>query len=284
MLAAKGPGPASSYNQILAGYEADGTPIPALVPAFSLNGYGTRLGGGDLFGDEVHEILAMPGPGPTHPPAVRGFHASGVPIATVDYFAYGVLAYGGNVSAADVDDVSFSEILTGPGPGPAFGPQVRGWSYDGSSQPQGLTKVNYYAYGTLNYGVSADALDADADGYAEILTGAGPGPVFGPHVRGWNYDGTVLASMPGLSFLAYSTLKYGVNAVGGELDGDARGEILTGPGPGSVFGAHLRGFQYAGTVSAIGNISAFVFGTRYGLDVAAADVEAGWLLRDRRRA
>ena len=58
-------------------------------------------------------------------------------------------------------------------------------------------------------GVNVAAGDIDGDGFAEIVTGAGPGAVFGPHVRGWNVDGGAAASIPGLSFFAYGTIKYG---------------------------------------------------------------------------
>ena len=40
-------------------------------------------------------------------------------------------------------------------------------------------------------------------GIDEIITGAGPGAVFGPHVRGWNFDNISVTPLPGLSFFAW---------------------------------------------------------------------------------
>jgi len=51
--------------------------------------------------------------------------------------------------------------------------------------------------------------DIDGDGTDEIVTGPGPGVVFGPHVRGWNYNGSAVTPAPGASFLGYSVNKYG---------------------------------------------------------------------------
>ncbi len=43
------------------------------------------------------------------------------------------------------------------------------------------------------------------------MAGPGPGAVFGPHVRAFNYDGQALAAIAKVSFFAYATLKYGAN-------------------------------------------------------------------------
>ena len=70
------------------------------------------------------------------------------------------------------------------------------------------------------------------DGGDTILTGAGPGEIYGPHVRGFQLDG---APLPGLNFLAYGTSKYGVNVAAGDIDADGFDEVITGPGPRSRF-------------------------------------------------
>jgi hypothetical protein len=106
--------------------------------------------------------------------------------------------------------------------------------------------VNYFAYGTPKWGVNVSAGDIDGDRFDEIVTGAGPGAVYGPHVRGWNVDGGSVQSMPRVSFLAYGTNEFGVNITCGDVDGDGIDEIVTGPGPGGVFGSHVRGWNYDG--------------------------------------
>jgi len=151
-----------------------------------------------------------------------------------------------NVAAGDLDADGFDEIITGAGPGAVFGPHVRAWDYDGTPGITAMPGVSYFAYGTPKWGVNVSCGDIDGDGYDEIVTGAGPGAVYGPHVRGWNVDGGTAAAIPGVSFLAYGTNKYGVNITCGDLDGDGIDEIVTAPGPSSVFGAHIRGWNYDG--------------------------------------
>ncbi len=64
--------------------------------------------------------------------------------------------------------------------------------------------MSYFAYGTRRYGVNVTCGDIDDDGIDEIVTAPGPSALFGAHVRGWNYDGDVLAPVPGCSFFAFS--------------------------------------------------------------------------------
>jgi hypothetical protein len=117
--------------------------------------------------------------------------------------------------------------------------------------------------------------DIDGDGMDEILTGAGPGSVFGPHVRGWNVDGGAAASIPGVSFFAYGTNQFGVRVTGGDVDGDGIDEIVTTPGPGVVFASHVRGWNYdGGTLAAIPSISFLAFDPSllYGADATVAAI------------
>ena len=201
---------------------------------------------------------------------VRVYKRDGQP-STVAFDAYGAGQWGTNVAAGDVNGGDGDEILTGPGPGAVYGPQVRGFFRDGSP----LAKINFFAYSTLRYGVNAAATDGDGDGFEEILSAAGPGAVFGPHVRGWNFDAASLTAIAKVNFFAYSTLKYGANVGGGDIEADGYGEIITGPGPGAIFGPVVRAFNHdGGTASSIAkvNFSAFTM-QQYGVNVAGGDVD-----------
>ncbi|MFN7974887.1 MAG: putative Ig domain-containing protein [Acidobacteriota bacterium] len=219
----------------------------------------------------IVDDLTGQGLGPPNPSRVRVFTGSGA-ATTVDFLAYAASQWGVNVAASAVSPGTYDEILTAPGPGPVYGPQVRGFQRDGTA----LAKLNYYAYGTLKYGANVAAADVDGDTLAEILTGAGPGAVFGPHVRGWNFDGGPLAAIAKISFFAYGTLKFGVNVSGGALDADVYDEILTGPGPGVIFGPQVRGFNFDGaSVAAMAKVNFNAFATpQYGASVSGGDVDA----------
>ncbi len=197
---------------------------------------------------------------------------TGTSLPGLSFLAYGTNKYGVNVACGDIDADGYDEIITGAGPGAVFGPHVRGWNYDGGTTVDPLSGVSYFAYGTPKWGVNVACGDIDGDGYDEIVTGAGPGAVYGPHVRGWNYDGgPTVNPISGVSYFAYGTLKYGVNVACGDVDGDGIDEIITGAGPGAVFGAHVRGWNCdGGPATAISNLSFFAWSAadlRYGANV-----------------
>jgi hypothetical protein len=240
--------------------------------AYGVARFGVNVACGDLDGTGPDEVITGPGPGAVFGPHVRGWSAQGVPLAGVSFLAYGTHKYGVNVAAGDVDGDGRDEIITGAGPGAVFGPHVRGWHYQGGAVSP-LPGMSYFAYGTLKWGVNVACGDLDGDGRDEIVTGAGPGAVFGPHVRGWRYQGGVTAAMPAVSFLAYGTNKYGVNVACGDLDDDGLDEIITGPGPSTVFGAHVRGWAYDGTIQPMPGVNFFAFDTDYGAVVGAGDVD-----------
>jgi hypothetical protein len=96
-------------------------------------------------------------------------------------------------------------------------------------------------------------------------------------VRGWNYDGAALASIPGVSFFAYGTNEWGVRVAAGDVDGDGMDEIITSPGPGPAFAAHIRGWNYDGmTLEAIPSLNFLAFADtnfRRGASTAVAMLE-----------
>jgi len=270
-----GPGPGES-NPTLARVFDHGSPgvVQAEWSCYGVQKYGVNVACGDFAGDRQDEVVSGAGPGAVFGPHVRGFTAGGIPVPGVSFLAYGTNKYGVNVCCGDIDGDGYDELVTGAGPGAVFGPHVRGWNVDGTTAVA-LGQVSYFAYGTPKWGVNVCCGDIDGDGYDEIVTGAGPGAVYGPHARGWNVDSGTAAAIPGVSFLAYGTHKWGVNVACGDLDGDGMDEIITGPGPGSVFGTHVRGWNVdGGAVQAIPSVSFFAYpGLIYGASVGAADLD-----------
>ncbi len=120
--------------------------------------------------------------------------------------------------------------------------------------------------------------DIDGDGFDEIVTGAGPGPIYGAHVRGWNVDNGTATSIPGISYFAYNTPRYGVRVSCGDIDGDGVDEIVTAPGPSPAFGAHIRGWNFDGsTLTDIPGVNFFAWPpeeVRYGSSISSgADLD-----------
>ncbi|MFN7974219.1 MAG: Ig domain-containing protein [Acidobacteriota bacterium] len=263
-----GPGPTNPNSVRI--FDAVNTQVNEFFPygagAFGTNVAAAAIDPAFLTTDFRDEMVSGPGPGPVLGPQVRAFASTGNPLAKVNYFAYGTLKFGVNVASGDVDADGMSEILTGPGPGGVFGPQVRGWNYDGTAITA-IGKINYFAYGTLKYGVKDGGGRLDVDDYEEIATGPGPGFIFGPQVRGWNYDGTAISAISKINFNAFTVLQYGVNISMADYDLDGYEELACSPGPGSTssFPSQFVGFNYDGSaVAAMLAFDATPFTTFYG--------------------
>ncbi|MFN7975128.1 MAG: hypothetical protein U0166_22705 [Acidobacteriota bacterium] len=256
-----------SPNQVR-GFRTDGS-LSADFLAYAAGHYGTNVASGALGGGGPDEIVTGPGPGPTLGPHVRGFNRYGAALSGVSFFAYGTLRYGVNVSAGDLDGSSIDEIITGAGPGPVFGPHVRGFDYGGSVVTP-IPGLSFQAYATLRYGVNVTVIQADVDTVYELATGPGPGPVFGPNVRGWDYDNGVAAGIPWLVFNAFAVPQFGVQVGGGDY-----GVVVCAPGsgPGPTFPAEARGFSWsATTVSPTPGFDVVAYPTSYGARVDIGNV------------
>jgi hypothetical protein len=279
LLAGAGEGP--QVPQRIRGFNNQGGTLPdtdfSITPA---GGYGARVDAGAVRGMNAREILASHGPGPDLPPLVKGFDIYGQPVGAIQFLAYGINRYGTNIGTGDLNGDGSHEILTGPGPGPVFGPHVRAWDYrDNAVSP--MAGVNFKAYGTGKWGVYVRGADIDGDGYDEILTGAGSGKTFGPHVRAFNFDDQAVTPIEGVNFFAYGTRRWGAKVAGGDLDRDGYGEILTAPGPGTVFGPNIRGWNYDNGTLAGGrarpmsdvNFMAYHPSIKFGAEIQALDVD-----------
>ena len=273
-ILATGPGRGEFNPTLVRVFPAGGSTPMAQWSAYSVDRWGVNVALGRLDAEDGPEVLTGAGPGAVFGPHVRGFSLTGSPLPGLSFLAYGTNKYGVNVAGGDLDNDGYHEIVTGAGPGAVFGPHVRGWNWDGSGTPTPIPGVSYFAYGTPKWGVNVCCGDIDGDGYDEIVTGAGPGAVYGPHVRGWNCDGGGATAISAVSFLAYGTNKYGVNVCCGDIDGDGIDEMVTGAGPGAVFGPHVRAWNWdgSGVAQAIAGVSFFAYPTytKWGANVPAA--------------
>ena len=206
--------------------------------------YGVNVTCGDVYGDGYDRIITGAGPGDVFGPHVRGFEVDGTPLPGFNFMAYGTQKFGVNVATGDIDQDGYDEIITGAGPGAVFGPHVRAFDYDGTPSIAPVPGVSFMAYNTRQWGVNVTGGDIDGDGFDEIVTGPGPGVIFGPHVRAWDVDGETAEAISEVSFFAYGMREYGVVVACGDADGDGFDEIVTAPGPCVDFLANIRGWNY----------------------------------------
>src|SRR5262249_40862064 len=137
---------------------------------------------------------------------------------------------GVRVALGDVNHDGTPDIIAAAGPG--GGPHVRVFSGVDLHQLYG-----FFAYDPsfTDRGFVA-AGDANGDGFADIVTGAGPGG--GPHVR--VFSGKDQSELIG--YFAYDpSFRGGVHVAAGDVDGDGKADVITGAGPGG--GPHVRVFS-----------------------------------------
>ena len=189
---------------------------------------GIFVAAGDVNGDGRADIITGAGAGGG--PHVKVF--SGADLSELaSFFAYSPLHLGGvYVAAGDVNGDGHADIITGAGAG--GGPHVRVFSGTNLAELAG-----FYAYDPIFAGgVSVASLDANGDGLADIVTGAGR--TGGPHVK--VFSGADLSSLA--SFFAYDPIfAGGVLVAAADFDGDGQPEIVTGAGASG--GPHVRVFR-----------------------------------------
>ena len=186
--------------------------------------------------------LIASGAGAGAPPVVQLYRPDGT--IRSQFAAYDTGFTGGvSVAMADVNADGVADVVTAAGAG--GGPHVK--VFDGKSldrlfdptQPSPAVVVepvelySFFAYDPgFTGGVSVAAADVDGDGYADVVTGAGPGG--GPHVKA--FSGKTGAEV--FSFFAFEGgYRAGVNVAAGRLREEPAGvaehaDILVGTGAG----------------------------------------------------
>jgi hypothetical protein len=138
-------------------------------------------------------------------------------------------------------------------------PHVKVYNFDGT------LRFSFYAYSpNVLTGVRVATGDITGDGFDDIITAAGAGG--GPHIK--VFDGRSGAQIR--SFFAYNpTFSLGVFVASGDVNGDGRADIITGPGAGG--GPHVKVFSGANGAEIR---SFFAYGSNYfgGVNVAAGDL------------
>lgn len=139
------------------------------------------------------------------------------------FLAYNQEFRGGvRVATGDVNGDGYKDIVTSPGPGGAPFVAV----YSGLSGTL-LKSLQAYDAGFTG-GVSVATGDVDGDGKADIITAPSSG---GPHVK--VFSGATYAEIQ--NFMAYAPNYFGgVTVAAGDVDGDGKAEVITGPMTGST--------------------------------------------------
>jgi hypothetical protein len=238
-------------------FALDGSLLNSFFAFDSAFNGGVRVASADLNGDKTADIITAAGPGGG--PHVKVFNGvQGNLLSSFDAFDP---SFGGGVYVAvgDVNGDGVPDIVAGAGAG--GGPQVK--VFNGV---QGNLLNSFFAFDpSFKGGVTVAAGDVNGDGFADIITGAGPGG--GPHVKIFNgVQGNLLQS-----FFAFDpSFAGGVNVAAGDVNGDGRADVVTGAGPGG--GPQVKVFSAGVQGNLLHSFFAFDPSFNGGVNVAAGDV------------
>lgn len=224
---------------------------------------GVRVAVGDVTGDTIPDIITAPGPGGFSD--IRVFDGRFLQTANWrggdlvrQFNAFGSAWNSGCfVAVGYINLDQFADIAVGRDAGGA--PQVKVFSGFNLS-----VIGNFFPYPTsFAGGVRVAVGDVNRDGFADLITGAGPGG--GPQVNVYSgFNGALLSAFYGVS----KTFTGGIYVGSGDYNGDGFADIIVGAGAGSVGGfvQVFSGFNRA-VLFSVNAFPGFAGGAR----VAAAD-------------
>lgn len=247
------PGPDPSANATVKVYKKNGTFL--LEQTIFSTKFGLTVAAGDIDGDGRAEIIVGAGPGPLNNSHVKvlSFNGSSLVTTGIDFVALPSLYLSGaNVALGDLDGDGIKELIVGAGPGLLTPSRVRAFKLNTASMGNWTVAstlsdftIEFIEGLTCCFGARVAAGDINGDGKAEIIVGAGPGPLKRPTVKIFNGNGT----FTGTSFDAYpDDYRLGVNIASKDLNGDGVDEIITAPGPWLTYKSWVRVFRGDGTL------------------------------------
>lgn len=181
---------------------------------------------------------------------------------TIYYFAVDQAGNIEDYKATTFIIIKPSSIITAAGPG--GGPHIRVFNYSGTAL---ASPKSFFAFNSsYRGGVHVAACDVNNDGFDEIIVGVGTGEE--PWVKVFKKNGSLVTQ-----FLAYAkNIKGGVFVACGDLNGDLKGEIVTGVPEG--FGPHVRVFNgETGKPKITNGFFAYAKNVRTGIRVAVGDLD-----------
>ena len=248
--------------------DKDGAQRASFRPMGNEYGYGYTVAAGDIDGDGIAEIIVGGGPGAFVPAAVKAYKYKD---GWIQDTGLGFLAYDGgygvNVAGGDISGSGSAKIITGPGPNPLAGSEIKVWKVDTAGGLGKWKAIFDNSFEGLNskYGATVATGDMDGDGKLEIIVGAGPGSDNDAHVKVFKGDGAPY----GLEFIAGSW-RYGVNvAAGSVLGSDNIAEIVVTPGYGQKNQSVVRIFDTSGELKKEFN----AFESKYGANIAVGGLK-----------
>lgn len=173
-----------------------------------------------------------------------------------EFWPYGQNFKGGiSITSSDINGDGKEEIITAPLSGAT--PEVRIFDENGN------LKNKFLAFdASFRGGVNIVAGDFDGNGHDEIAVA--PNSLSAPEIRIFDGKGKLK-----IKFLAYDkSFRGGVNLAAGDLNGDSRDEIVSGPGISG--GPHIRVFNNSGKI--LSQFFAYSKNTNYGVKVAVANI------------